>query len=93
MLASVLTNVTDLGKFIDAINDVMREIVGHQESFQVKTTSIVKDVTCFSCNSANFCYRRSVSKCGRRKHRNDISVKTLHTVSEQVKLLEGILEK
>ena len=45
MLVSVLTNVTDLGKFIDEINDVMREIVGHQESFQVKTTNIVKDVT------------------------------------------------
>ena len=45
MLASVLTNVTDLGKFIDAINKVMQEVVVHQESFQVKTTNIVKDVT------------------------------------------------
>ena len=42
MLASVLTNVTDLGKFIDAINEVMREVVVHQESFQVKTTNIVR---------------------------------------------------
>ncbi|MDR4168298.1 chemotaxis protein, partial [Bacillus paranthracis] len=40
MLVSVLTNVTVLGKSIVAIIDLMREIVGHQESFKVKTTNI-----------------------------------------------------
>ena len=95
MLASVLTNVTDLGKFIDAINDVMREIVGHQESFQVKTTSIVKDVTHAShvIQQTSAATEEVLASVEEEKHRNDISVKTLHTVSEQVKLLEGILEK
>ncbi|MGU3352234.1 DUF4077 domain-containing protein [Bacillus sp. M5A3_1b] len=95
MLASVLTNVTDLGKFIDAINDVMREIVGHQENLQVKTTNIVKDVTHASnvIQQTSAATEEVLASVEEEKHRNDISVKTLHTVSEQVKLLENILEK
>ncbi|PER45700.1 chemotaxis protein [Bacillus thuringiensis] len=95
MLASVLTNVTDLGKFIDAINKVMREVVVHQESFQVKTTNIVKDVTHASnvIQQTSTATEEVLASVEEEKHRNDISVKTLHTVSEQVKLLEDILEK
>ena len=95
MLVSVLTNVTDLGKFIDEINDVMREIVGHQESFQVKTTNIVKDVTHASnvIQQTSAATEEVLASVEEEKHRNDTSVKTLHTVSEQVKLLEDILEK
>ncbi|UOB78716.1 DUF4077 domain-containing protein [Bacillus sp. ZJS3] len=95
MLVSVLTNVTDLGKFIDEINDVMREIVGHQENFQVKTTNIVKDVTHASnvIQQTSAATEEVLASVEEEKHRNDTSVKTLHTVSEQVKLLEDILEK
>ena len=95
MLASVLTNVTDLGKFIDAINEVMREVVVHQESFQVKTTNIVKDVTHASnvIQQTSTATEEVLASVEEEKHRNDTSVKTLQTVSEQVKLLEDILEK
>ncbi|COF97740.1 Methyl-accepting chemotaxis protein 4 [Streptococcus pneumoniae] len=95
MLASVLTNVTDLGKFIDAINEVMRGVVVHQESFQVKTTNIVKDVTHASnvIQQTSTATEEVLASVEEEKHRNDTSVKTLQTVSEQVKLLEDILEK
>ena len=73
----------------------MREIVGHQENFQVKTTNIVKDVTHASnvIQQTSAATEEVLASIEEEKNRNDTSVKTLHTVSEQVKLLEDILEK
>ncbi|MGG2017670.1 DUF4077 domain-containing protein [Bacillus sp. S10(2024)] len=95
MLSDVLANVSSLGTFIDSINRLMTEIVHHQESFQVKTTNIVQDVTYASTvvqqtSTATEDVLVSVEK---ERRRNETSVEALHTVAAQVKQLEAILEK
>ncbi|HDX9577819.1 TPA: DUF4077 domain-containing protein [Bacillus pseudomycoides] len=95
MLSDVLANVSNLGAFINSINRLMTEIVHHQESFQVKTTNIVQDVTYASTviQQTSAATEDVLVSVEEERRRNETSVEALHTVAVQVKQLEAILEK
>ncbi|EOW9528374.1 DUF4077 domain-containing protein [Bacillus cytotoxicus] len=95
MLSSVLNNVNNLGNFIHAINDLMQEIEEYQENFQVKTTNIVKDITYASSviQQTSLATEEVLASVEEEKGRNEASIYTLQNTTNQVKVLESILEK
>ncbi|MBL0387510.1 DUF4077 domain-containing protein [Tumebacillus sp. ITR2] len=93
MLHDILFNVEHLGNFITSLDNLMGNIVHHQENYKTKTTQIAQEVTDASSitEETSAATQEILASIEESSSRNRDSVRALHDVNDYVEELERVM--